>query len=146
MTLIKNDAENVVEVPVEKPKLVKLALANDRNHLLNYLTGHSEGKLDDTVQKFISRKIKRELKGICATENTSTSFKSQDVLKLDEFKYESQYKELKSVAPFTCTCIVSIAQNPRERRNKIKTFENNIPAIMNCVNTLFMCRNKNLNQ
>uniref|UniRef100_A0A7M5VF96 C2H2-type domain-containing protein n=3 Tax=Clytia hemisphaerica TaxID=252671 RepID=A0A7M5VF96_9CNID len=142
-------AETEIHVTKQQQKLIKLAMANNKKHLLNYILSNltpEDTELNSIVLKFIGKNIKSEIKQICSSKNETTTFRCNDVSKLTEFSYDTQYQELETNAPFTFNSIVSIAKNPRENRNKNKTLATCIPAVMNAVNSLLMCRNQTLNQ
>ena len=92
------------------------------------------------LQEVLPKLVHKEAKLLCRSSDFSVSPKE-----VSAFSFSNQYTRVKQTTSLIETVVRSIAQNPRNRRNKVKRNESCLPAIVTAVSTLLFSRNRQMN-
>ena len=85
-------------------------------NVLYSLHANYPDQFNEISSKLISKTISTEVKNLSKSKFFNSQVK--DSVHLKEFKFDSQYKEASTKAPYTLKLIIHIGTNPRNGRNK----------------------------
>ena len=123
--------------------LVRCATARNFTAIVNILWGNSLARPE--ILKVVRRAVANEFAGLCSTKDNS-AFRCADDNNL-QAAFVKQREESKLKAPVMWEIISGASINERAmRRNKIKTPESIMPALMTAFGLLLSIRNRNMNQ
>ena len=146
--MVKRDGvETITPIQPHLQKLIKVSMTGNIDNLLTYAFQQFPKETTPSIQKKLLKTVDLEVKALTTSKTEhQCKFSSNDILNLSETTYVDQQQELIQKAPTIHDIIMKIAINQRsQKRNKIKTSETILPAVMNAVNTLLMCRNQKMN-
>eukprot|EP00794_Sanderia_malayensis_P004311 gene4311-4883_t len=130
-------------MPKKVVPLFQLVLRQNIPGLVRYVYNNPIAKKE--IIELVSKEINKELHGLCSDKGSK--FKTKDVSLLKEnMNFDTQFQELQEKTPIYTRVLIAAGINERNvKRNKLKTKDSLIPALMSATGIILKSRSNEMN-